>query len=119
MIPTEKLEELRRVCKFATPGPWMSRRWNDDQHIVELDGVDVTGWRKDFPVAYIAKIGGWGYSGTYNNGAFISTFNPSQVLELLDEIEWLREEVKWVSELKETYHKLIRDNWPQSMKLKE
>lgn len=47
-----------------TPGPWTTHRWNDDQYIVEIG--DSTGWKKDHPEAYIAKIGGWGYAGNGN-----------------------------------------------------
>jgi hypothetical protein len=63
-----KLAEIKERADKATPAPWCEKRCNDDGLIMEVS--DSTGWRKDYPFAYIAKLGGWGYCG--NNGQFIA-----------------------------------------------
>lgn len=80
------LLEIRARLKAATPGPWAERRWNDDQHIVEAEGQDVTGWRKDHPESYIAKTGGWGYSLTHKNSTFIA-HAPTDIANLIRALE--------------------------------
>jgi hypothetical protein len=57
------------LSERATPGPWEKNRWNDDCLIQEVN--DSTGWIKDYPDAYICKIGGWGYT-MNGNAEFIA-----------------------------------------------
>lgn len=85
----QKLDEIKSRCDKATPGPWSERRWNDDGHIIEVN--DSTGWKKDFPQAYIACLGGWGYSLKHDNGAFI-THSRTDIPKLLAVIEKLMEQ---------------------------
>lgn len=83
------IEVIRKRLEAATPGPWEYRRWNDESHIVEIN--DITGWRKDYPECYIAKIGGWGYSGKYANAEFIA-YAPTDIAALLTECDKLKNE---------------------------
>ncbi len=66
-----------------TPGPWSERRWNDDKHIIEVG--DSTGWKKDHPGAYIAKIGGWGYAGNGNARLIIAA---PVMFDAIKEVLW-------------------------------
>ncbi len=63
--------------KGNTPGPWTHIRWNDDEHIVEVDPKGD--WLA--PGKYIAKMGGWDYS-FVNNADLISA--APEMLEALE-----------------------------------
>jgi hypothetical protein len=75
------IEKLRKIAESAEPGPWGP--WDGNYPFY----VDV---RK--PSASLSKHDDerptyW----SHNDAAFVLTFNPKMVLELLDEIERLKE----------------------------
>lgn len=70
---TDLIKQLGELEKKATLGPWKEERWNDDGNIVEVN--DSTGWKKSYPAAYIARLGGWGYGMTGNGGLIVSFRN--------------------------------------------
>lgn len=87
---TTYLTEIKQRLEKATPGPWIVQRCNDASLVTEAHGADVTGWLKDYPFAYIAKIGGWGYSLNYKNGELIANA-PSDLARLVRVVECLME----------------------------
>lgn len=76
----ELCEEALALAGKATEGPWLHRRSNDDEIIQEAG--DSTGWKKDYPFAYIAKLGGWGYD---NNNVDLLTRSRTLVPQLANE----------------------------------
>ncbi len=82
MSLTKFLESVRARLDAATPAPWQQTRCNDDGLIQETG--DSTGWKKEYPFAYIAKLGGWGYAG--RNGALIASA-PTDLDKLLRIVE--------------------------------
>lgn len=82
-ITKETIIRLLKLEMLATAGPWIGKRWNDDGLIVEVN--DSTGWKEDYPHAYIAKLGGWGYAG--KNGELIAE-SRNHIKELCE--DWLK-----------------------------
>ena len=98
-----------------TPGPWKNQRWNDDELIMEVN--DSTGWREKYPEAYIAKLGGWGYSKHGEANARLIATAPDLLAEckrILDIIDLGKGNETWakniVSGLKAVIAKAEGDN---------
>ena len=66
-----KLEELRKVCEWATPGPWKAEH-KEGVSLVEADFTSVS--------ADCSCV----------DADFIATFNPAYVLKLLAVVEALQ-----------------------------
>lgn len=83
------LQEIKKRSDEATPGPWKNERCNDDELIMQV--TDTTGWREKYPFAYIAKLGGWGY--TMNNNEQFIAHARTDVPKLFSVIEKLIEQL--------------------------
>jgi hypothetical protein len=77
----EELNEMRMVAKTATPGPWGPWMGNCPFYVIVKKPAPSLSKHDDERPTY------W----PYNDGKFVLTFNPQAVLELLDEIERLKE----------------------------
>lgn len=77
------LEELRQIAEAATPGPWEVRTDDADMLHVVHDSEYVS---------YVCTVGGKEAPNAEADAEFIATFNPQRVLELLDQIERLRDQ---------------------------
>lgn len=74
---TVDLEELKRLAKAATPGPWQ----------VSLNGSGEDGWVEDSNSQYLTT----GYEGEMaaKDVRFIAAANPAAVLALIERVEEL------------------------------
>jgi hypothetical protein len=79
---TRTVEELRKIAEAATPGPWSALCNAHKQLVQEVDAQGRWG-------LYVADTSmldqGW------ENAAFIATFNPAFVRELLSSYSQMRE----------------------------
>jgi len=88
MITQDRINELREVAKAATPGPW-------DARCREFSNTELPRniWTE---YGYIAKTEN---CDQVQNATHIATFNPTQVLELLDHIEVYQKVLKTVANM--------------------
>jgi hypothetical protein len=86
------LVQLRRLAEAATPGPWVKRKGDRDVVKGPL-AVNRRGFTEGFPNGVggqsICECDDMDYSEhqANRNARFIAAFNPTAVLELLDQLE--------------------------------
>lgn len=88
-MTTDK-KKLRELAGAATPGPWKKEEGHPIVNSLHPDkGYMIHAYEAD--IHYGLAMGE-----TYNaDAAFIAAANPSAVIELLDEVERLREALKY------------------------
>jgi len=95
MIPAEKLDELRQLASKATPGPW----GYDDGAVICGDGWGFSSvpsqYRFDPEDTYMRDIPEGVDSD--RDSQYIAAMNPTQCLELLDEIAKYREALEYIA----------------------
>lgn len=96
MISRETILKLLEIESKATPAPWHEVRCEDSSLIMEV--TDSTGWRKDYPWACIAELGGYGYAGK-NREIIVEARNHlknlcDSYLQLLDENKDLKARIR-------------------------
>jgi len=88
VIPAEKLDRLRQLAESATPGPWakacaISSHAIVDREIIESMAACGPSHSEETEEQYAKVI---------NDSEFIHAFNPTQCIELLDEIQRLTDD---------------------------
>lgn len=95
------LTKLREVAEAATPGPWESVVSTYSSEYSDYEGARIPGVAEDISDYYIGTVPPL----EVDDAAHIATFDPPTVLELIDEIERLRETLATV--------KAITDGTPE------
>lgn len=80
-LSPEELTKLRKIAAEATPGPWGPWRANYPFYVVvEKPAASMSKHDDDRPNYW-----------RHQDGVFVLAFNPKMALELLDEIDRLKE----------------------------
>lgn len=111
VITPEKLDELERLARAATPGPW---EYEDMSQSVY--GNSVGGCRLEMSMHLVADIRGWGHYRYLPNGQeiqdatgnFIAAANPAAILAL---IERVRTQDAEIARLREAMQKAYGYLW--------
>lgn len=94
-MPKINIKKLRKLAEKATPGPWFRSVGRADDFDIMTYAIGPVGDREDLE----QYEDGFAYTITTNddgeaNGAYIAAIDPSTLLQLLDEVEKLRKQVK-------------------------
>lgn len=79
-MTNDELTKLKAICDAATPGPWC---YSDGVMVIQTSHITRDVWT-------ICEA----HHHPKSDAAFIATFNPTKVKELLDEIERLNDKIR-------------------------
>jgi hypothetical protein len=97
-----ELDEIERLAKAATPGPWASQKWRGEDR-----GIGIIAECEDVPTGgtptrgIVAWVGQWFRSKAQviADAAYVARMNPTTILALVAEVRTarvLREAVEWL-----------------------
>jgi hypothetical protein len=94
-MPKINIKKLRKLAEKATPGPWFRSIGRVDDFDIMTYAIRPNGEREDleqyedaFAQTFTTNDDGEA------NGAYIAAIDPSTLLQLLDELEKLRKQIK-------------------------
>ena len=95
-VTEERLAELRELVANATPGPWRAGRPDmatvfngyNSKYVYSAEGVVAVSLGVDKPR----------WRQVVADAEYIATFNPDTILQLLNKIEQLDAEARWLAE---------------------
>ena len=94
-----KYDELKRLAEAATPGPW------------SFDGSYICPARIEGETTYVETWRAVADSHQTENVRFIAAANPAVILELIEEVEALREKASELSVEAVRYRYLATTTW--------